>query len=189
MLRSRDLAPRRRMFCGASKAGFSNDDGSGAMIADITLNATSWRRTGRSPTALLSSQSLPHALFSTRGLFACSALNARSNDCHVGLLGMTQRAQYRMYTWACTLCVVLRTDFSCCPVHFQATKLNCCERCSRVPVGADPLRVTAPVTGRATAAGAWRGGRRGAPRPRRGMRMGARPAALTLYSCTVRSRL
>ena len=136
MLRSRDLAPRRRMFCGASKAGFSNDDGSSAMIADITLNATSWRRTGRSPTAVRSSQSLPHALFSTRGLFACSALNARSNDCHVGLLCMTQRAQYRKYTWACTLCVVLRTDFSCCPDHFQATKLNCCERCSRVPVGA-----------------------------------------------------
>ena len=71
------------------------------------------------------------------------ALNARSNDCHVGLLCMTQRAQYRKYTWACTLCVVLRTDFSRCPVHFQATKLNCCERCSRVPVGADSLSLGA----------------------------------------------
>ena len=127
MLRSRDLAPRQRMFCGASKAGFSNDDGSSAMIADIALNATSWRRRGRSPTALRSSQSLPHALFSTRGLFACSALNARSNDCHVGLLCMTQRAQYRTYTCVHVLRVVSRAGLLRCRVHFQATTLNCSE--------------------------------------------------------------
>jgi len=40
MLRSRDLAPQRRMFYGALKAGISNDDGSSAMIADIALNAS-----------------------------------------------------------------------------------------------------------------------------------------------------
>ena len=141
-LRSRDLAPRRIMFCGASKAGISNDDGSSAMISDIALNATSWRRTERSATAFQSSQSLPHALFSTRGLFACSALERSLKCCHVGLLCTTQRAQYSSHTWVRTLYIVLSTDFSCRPVHFQATKLNCSERCSRVPVGADPLRVS-----------------------------------------------
>ena len=141
MVRSRDRAPRRRIFCGASTAGSSNDDGSSAMIADIALNATSWRRRRRSTTSLRSSQSSPHATFLMCGLFACSALNARANDCHVGLLCMTQRAQYRTQSWVRTLRVVVRTDFLCYPVHFEATKLNCSRRCSRVPVGADPLRM------------------------------------------------
>ena len=111
------------------------------MIADMSLNATSWRRRRRSATLLRSSQSSPHAPFLKCGLFACSALNARSNDCHVGLLCMTQRAQYRTQMWVRTLCVVVRTDFLCYPVHFQHKKLNSPWRCSRVPVGADPLRV------------------------------------------------
>ena len=138
---SRDLAPRRIIFCGASKAGSSNDDGSSAMIADMSLNATSWRRRRRFTTSLRPSQSSLHALFLKCGLFACSALNARSNDCHVGLLCMTQRARYRTQMWVRTLCVVVRTDFLCYPVHFQHKKLNSPWRCSRVPVGADPLRV------------------------------------------------
>ena len=144
---SRDLAPRRIIFCGASKAGSSNDDGSSAMIADMSLNATSWRRRRRSATLLRSSQSSPHAPFLKCGLFACSALNARSNDCHVGLLCMTQRAQYRTQMWVRTLCVVVRTDFLCYPVHFQHKKLNSPWRCSRVPVRADPLRVPRPRHG------------------------------------------
>ena len=138
---SRDLAPRRIIFCGASKAGSSNDDGSSAMIADMSLNATSWRRIRRFTTSLRPSQSSLHAPFLKCGLFACSALNARSNDCHVGLLCMTQRAQYRTQMWVRTLCVVVRTDFLCYPLHFQHKKLNSPWRCSRVPVGADPLRV------------------------------------------------
>ena len=142
MVHSRDRAPRRRIFCGASKAGSSNDDGSSAMIADMSLNATSWRRRRRSATSLRSSQSSPHAPFLKCGLFACSALNARSNDCHVGLLCMTQRAQYRTQMWVRTLCVVVRTDFLCYPVHFQATKLNCSRRCSSLPAGAECLRVS-----------------------------------------------
>ena len=80
MVRSSDLAPRRRILCGASKAGNSNDDGFSPMIADIALGAASWRRTRRSVTALRPSQSLPHESVSTRSLCACSALNARSND-------------------------------------------------------------------------------------------------------------
>ena len=108
------------------------------MIADMSLNATSWRRRRRSATSLRSSQSSPHAPFLKCGLFACSALNARSNDCHVGLLCMTQRAQYRTQMWVRTLCVVVRTDFLCYPLHFQHKKLNSPWRCSRVPVGADP---------------------------------------------------
>ena len=127
MVRSRDCAPRRRIFCGASKAGSSNDDGSSAMIADMSLNATSWRRRRRFTTSLRPSQSSLHALFLKCGLFACSALNARSNDCHVGLLCMTQRAQYRTQMWVRTLCVVVRTDFLCYPVHFQHKKLNSLE--------------------------------------------------------------
>ena len=109
------------------------------MIADMSLNATSWRRRRRSTTSLRSSQSSLHAPFLKWGLFACSALNARSNDCHVGLLCMTQRAQYRTQMWVRTLCVVVRTDFLCYPLHFQHKKLNSPWRCSRVPVGADPL--------------------------------------------------
>ena len=112
------------------------------MIADMSLNATSWRRRRRFTTSLRPSQSSLHAPFLKCGLFACSALNARSNDCHVGLLCMTQRAQYRTQMWVRTLCVVVRTDFLCYPVHFQHKKLNSPWRCSRVPVGADPLRVT-----------------------------------------------
>ena len=111
------------------------------MIADMSLNATSWRRRRRFTTSLRPSQSSLHAPFLKCGLFACSALNARSNDCHVGLLCMTQRAQYRTQMWVRTLCVVVRTDFLCYPVHFQHKKLNSPWRCSRVPVGADPLRV------------------------------------------------
>ena len=42
--------------------------------------------------------------------------------------------------------VVVRTDFLCYPVHFQHKKLNSPWRCSRVPVGADPLRVTLTET-------------------------------------------
>ena len=111
------------------------------MIADMSLNATSWRRIRRFTTSLRPSQSSLHALFLKCGLFACSALNARSNDCHVGLLCMTQRAQYRTQMWVRTLCVVVRTDFLCYPVHFQHKKLNSPWRCSRVPVGAVlPLR-------------------------------------------------
>ena len=111
------------------------------MIADMSLNATSWRRRRRFTTSLRPSQSSLHALFLKCGLFACSALNARSNDCHVGLLCMTQRAQYRTQMWVRTLCVVVRTDFLCYPLHFQHKKLNSPWRCSRVPVRADPLRV------------------------------------------------
>ena len=111
------------------------------MIADMSLNATSWRRRRRFTTSLRPSQSSPHAPFLKCGLFACSALNARSNDCHVGLLCMTQRAQYRTQMWVRTLCVVVRTDFLCYPLHFQHKKLNSPWRCSRVPVRADPLRV------------------------------------------------
>ena len=111
------------------------------MIADMSLNATSWRRIRRFTTSLRPSQSSLHALFLKCGLFACSALNARSNDCHVGLLCMTQRAQYRTQMWVRTLCVVVRTDFLCYPLHFQHKKLNSPWRCSRVPVRADPLRV------------------------------------------------
>ena len=116
------------------------------MIADMSLNATSWRRIRRFTTSLRPSQSSLHALFLKCGLFACSALNARSNDCHVGLLCMTQRAQYRTQMWVRTLCVVVRTDFLCYPVHFQHKKLNSPWRCSRVPVGADPLRVFADAS-------------------------------------------
>ena len=97
------------------------------MIADMSLNATSWRRRRRFTTSLRPSQSSLHALFLKCGLFACSALNARSNDCHVGLLCMTQRAQYRTQMWVRTLCVVVRTDFLCYPVHFQHKKLNSLE--------------------------------------------------------------
>ena len=111
------------------------------MIADMSLNATSWRRRRRFTTSLRPSQSSLHAPFLKCGLFACSALNARSNDCHVGLLCMTQRAQYRTQMWVRTLCVVVRTDFLCYPLHFQHKKLNSPWRCSRVPVRADPLRV------------------------------------------------
>ena len=107
----------------------------------MSLNATSWRRIRRFTTSLRPSQSSLHAPFLKCGLFACSALNARSNDCHVGLLCMTQRARYRTQMWVRTLCVVVRTDFLCYPVHFQHKKLNSPWRCSRVPVGADPLRV------------------------------------------------
>ena len=116
------------------------------MIADMSLNATSWRRIRRFTTSLRPSQSSLHALFLKCGLFACSALNARSNDCHVGLLCMTQRARYRTQMWVRTLCVVVRTDFLCYPVHFQHKKLNSPWRCSRVPVGADPLRVFADAS-------------------------------------------
>ena len=115
------------------------------MIADMSLNATSWRRRRRFTTSLRPSQSSLHALFLKCGLFACSALNARSNDCHVGLLCMTQRAQYRTQMWVRTRCVVVRTDFLCYPLHFQHKKLNSPWRCSRVPVRADPLRVYAYV--------------------------------------------
>ena len=97
------------------------------MIADMSLNATSWRRIRRFTTSLRPSQSSLHAPFLKCGLFACSALNARSNDCHVGLLCMTQRAQYRTQMWVRTLCVVVRTDFLCYPVHFQHKKLNSLE--------------------------------------------------------------
>ena len=124
------------------------------MIADMSLNATSWRRIRRFTTSLRPSQSSLHAPFLKCGLFACSALNARSNDCHVGLLCMTQRAQYRTQMWVRTLCVVVRTDFLCYPVHFQHKKLNSPWRCSRVPVGADPLsvgrRVSQSASGLAT---------------------------------------
>ena len=160
MVRSRDRAPRRRIFCGASKAGSSNDDGSSAMIADMSLNATSWRRRRRFTTSLRPSQSSLHAPFLKCGLFACSALNARSNDCHVGLLCMTQRAQYRTQMWVRTLCVVVRTDFLCYPLHFQLKKLNSPWRCSRVPARADPLRVTGSRLARAERA------RQAARRPR-----------------------
>ena len=111
------------------------------MIADMSLNATSWRRRRRFTTSLRPSQSSLHAPFLKCGLFACSALNARSNDCHVGLLCMTQRAQYRTQMWVRTLCVVVRTDFLCYPLHFQHKTLNSPWRCSRVPARADPLRV------------------------------------------------
>ena len=116
------------------------------MIADMSLNATSWRRIRRFTTSLRPSQSSLHALFLKCGLFACSALNARSNDCHVGLLCMTQRAQYRTQMWVRTLCVVVRTDFLCYPVHFQHKKLNSPWRCSRVPVGADPLHLQGAIS-------------------------------------------
>ena len=97
----------------------------------VSLNATSWRRRRRSTTSLRPSQSSLHAPFLKRGLFACSALNARSNDCHDGLLCMTQRAQYRTQMWVRTLCVVVRSDFLCYALHFQHKKLNSPWRCSR----------------------------------------------------------
>ena len=43
------------------------------------------------------------------------------------LLCMTQRAQYRTQMWVRTLCVVVRTDLLCYPVHFQHKKLNSLE--------------------------------------------------------------
>ena len=118
------------------------------MIADMSLNATSWRRIRRFTTSLRPSQSSLHAPFLKCGLFACSALNARSNDCHVGLLCMTQRAQYRTQMWVRTLCVVVRTDFLCYPLHFQHKKLNSPWRCSRVPVRAVTLFSSSTMSGR-----------------------------------------
>ena len=78
------------------------------------------KKTIRDVTAVLSERAACTVL-EVRSPFACSALNARSNDCHVGLLCMTQRAQYRTQMWVRTLCVVVRTDFLCYPVHFQHT--------------------------------------------------------------------
>ena len=94
----------------------------------------------------LSCKSLSHGYFATWYRACSPALNCRSNDCHVGLLFMMQHALESRHTCMSTICEVLRISLQYSPHRFQAKPLNWSERCSRVPLGAEPLRVVAVRT-------------------------------------------